>query len=93
LASGTEIGIWVRLTTSTVQQEIVGPKGTDKGADYYKQDVYELDENLFPAGPYFNARAAHTEEEIVVGASLHPKRKEAGFTLAGDTRILKGTVA
>ena len=45
------------------------PKGTEKGADLNK-DVYELDERLFPAGPYYNvkaARLAQAEEEIVVG--------------------------
>jgi hypothetical protein len=67
------------------------PKGTEKGADLHK-DVYELDERIFPAGPYYNvkaARLAQAVEEIVVGEAAHEKRKEAGFTLAGDKRILQ----
>ncbi len=67
------------------------PKGTEKGADLNK-DVYELDEKIFPAGPYYNvkaARLAQAEEEIVVGEAAHEKRKEAGFMLSGDKRILQ----
>ena len=73
-------------------QGIVGPKGTEKGSDYYQRDVFELDENMFRAGPYFNVQAVRegrAEEEIVVGTAQHPKRKEADFTLAGDNRILQ----
>jgi hypothetical protein len=77
--------MWVRLTTSTVQQEIVGPKGTDKGAVYYKRDVYELDENLFHEGPYFNARAAHTEGDC--GGGCTAPSEEGGRLHSG--RILK----
>jgi hypothetical protein len=76
-------------------QGIIGPKGTEKGTDYYQRDVYELDENIFWAGPYFNVQAvreANTEEEIVVGTAQHPKRKEKGFTLAGDSRILQAKI-
>jgi hypothetical protein len=54
--------------------------------------VYTLDEDLFPAGPYVNERAAKAsmaEEEIVVGEASHEKRKEAGFTLSGDRRVLQ----
>jgi len=54
--------------------------------------VYELDERIFPPGPYYNvkaARLAQAVEEIVVGEAAHEKRKEAGFTLAGDKRILQ----
>jgi hypothetical protein len=66
------------------------PKGTEKGADL-QRDVYTLDDDMFPAGPYFNvraAKAARAEEEIVVGEAAHDKRKEAGFTLSGDRRDL-----
>jgi hypothetical protein len=66
-------------------QGIVGPKGTEKGPDYYQRDVFELDENMFRAGPYFNVQAVRegrAEEEIVVGTAQHSKRKEADFALA-----------
>ncbi len=68
------------------------PKGTEKGAETLQRDVFVLDDDLFPAGPYYNvraARAAQAEEEIVVGKASHEKRKEAGFTLSGDRRILQ----
>ncbi len=54
--------------------------------------MYTLDDDIFPAGPYFNVRAAkvaRAEEEIVVGEAAHDKRKEAGFTLSGDRRVLQ----
>jgi hypothetical protein len=73
-------------------QGIVGPKGTEKGPDYYQRDVFELDENMFRAGPYFNVQAVRegrAEEEIVVGTAQHSKRKEADFTLTGDNRIMQ----
>jgi hypothetical protein len=47
---------------------------------------------MFPAGLYFNVRAAKAamaEEEIVVGEASHEKRKEAGFTLSDDKRVLQ----
>jgi hypothetical protein len=60
--------------------------------DKFRRDVYTLDDEMFPAGPYFNVRAAKAamaEEEIVVGQASHEKRKEAGFTLSGDRRVLQ----
>jgi hypothetical protein len=69
------------------------PNGKEKGADLNK-DVYDLDENLFPAGPYYNVRAARmaqAEVEHVVGVAVNEKRKEAGFTLAGDKRSCRPT--
>ena len=93
MTKGTDNGNGNNSSGTTVNlQGIVGPKETEKGSDYYQRDVYELDESMFRAGPYFNVQAVRegkAEEEIVVGTAQHPKRKEVGFTLAGDTRILQ----
>ena len=55
-----------------------------------RPDVFQLDEDLIPAGPYYHVRAgraAMSEEVIVFGEPRWPRRKEAGFDLAGDDRI------
>jgi hypothetical protein len=63
-----------------------GPKAADKPYP----DIYNTDEYLFPAGPYYNVRAGRTrlgDREMVVGEVKQEKRREVGFDLAGDGRV------
>jgi hypothetical protein len=55
-----------------------------------KSDVYELDEDLIRAGPYYNVRAARAramEDEVVLGDGRKEKRKEAAFNIKGEGRL------
>ncbi len=60
--------------------------------DGEETDVFEMDEEMIQAGPYFNVRAARMysmESEIVLGDLRGHKRKEAGFNLKGESRLEK----
>jgi len=55
-----------------------------------KTDVYELDEDMIRAGPYYNVRAARAramEDEVVLGDGRNEKRKEAAFNIKGEGRL------
>ncbi len=60
--------------------------------DGEETDVFEMDEEMIQAGPYFNVRAARLysmESEIVLGDLRGHRRKEAGFNLNGESRLKK----
>ncbi len=55
-----------------------------------RTDVYELDEDMIRAGPYYNVRAARAramEDEVVLGDRRKEKRKEAAFNIKGEGRL------
>jgi hypothetical protein len=59
--------------------------GTEDGTD-----VYELDEDMIRAGPYYNVRAARAramEDEVVLWDGRKEKRKEAAFNIKGEGRL------
>jgi hypothetical protein len=64
---------------------------TEHGSsDEDKMDVYELDEDMIRAGPYYNVRAARAramEDKVVLGDGRKGKRKEAAFNIRGDGRL------
>ncbi len=54
------------------------------------EDVYELDEDMIRAGPYYNVRAARAramEDEVVLGDGRNKKKKEAAFNIKGEGRM------
>ncbi len=58
-------------------------------------NVYRLDDELIPAGAYYNVRAIRAErgtDEIVMGEAQREKRVEASFALEGDGRILRSVM-
>ncbi len=60
--------------------------------DGEETDVFEMDEEMIQAGPYFNVRAARLysmESEVVLGDLRGHRRKEAGFNLKGESRLEK----
>jgi hypothetical protein len=55
-----------------------------------RTDVYELDEDMIRAGPYYNVRAARAramEDEVLLGDGRKEKRKEAAFNIKGEGRL------
>jgi hypothetical protein len=55
-----------------------------------RSDVYELDEDMIRAGPYYNVRAARAramEDEVVLGDGRKVKGKEAAFNIKGEGRL------
>jgi hypothetical protein len=60
--------------------------------DEDKMDVYELDEDMIRAGPYYNVRAARAramEDEVMLGDGRKVKGKEAAFNIKGEGRLSK----
>ncbi len=56
------------------------------------EDVYELDEDMIRAGPYYNVRTARAramEDEVVLGDGRNKKKKEGAFNIKGEGRMGK----
>jgi hypothetical protein len=80
---------------ATVKPDGAGKKGDDKGTVSTKAtvkptpDVYKVDDTLMPAGPYYSVRTNRSqmdENEVVMGETMYPKRKEGGFD-SEDNRV------
>jgi hypothetical protein len=87
-----------RLITETEEKLRIagqqGPNGEDEDTEMevMEGDVYEVDEGMIQAGPYYNVRASRTimlEDELVLGDVRGAKRKEAGFNIKGEGRLGK----
>ena len=87
-----------KLITETEEKlriaEQKGQKEADEDEDMetVEGDVYEVDEGMIPAGPYYNVKASRMialENEVMLGDGRGVKRKEAGFNLRGECRLSK----
>jgi hypothetical protein len=64
----------------------------DEEMETVEGDVYEVDEGMIPAGPYYNVKASRMialENELLLGDGRGIKRKEAGFNIRGEGRLSK----
>ncbi len=64
----------------------------DEEMETVEGDVYEVDEGMIPAGPYYNVRASRMialENELMLGDGRGIRRKEAGFNIRGEGRLSK----
>jgi hypothetical protein len=87
-----------KLITETEEKlriaELRGQKerAEDEEMETVEGDVYEVDEGMIPAGPYYNVRASRMialENELLLGDGRGIKRKEAGFNIRGEGMLSK----
>jgi hypothetical protein len=87
-----------KLITETEEKlRIAGQKeqkerAEDEDMETVEGDVYEVDEGMIPAGPYYNVKASRMialEDELVSGDGRGVRRKEAGFNISGEGRMSK----
>jgi hypothetical protein len=87
-----------RLITETEEKLRIagqhGQKREDEDAvmETVEGDVYEVDEGMIQAGPYYNVRASRMlmlEDELVLGDGMGVRRREAGFNIKGEGRLSK----
>jgi hypothetical protein len=67
-------------------------RAEDEEMETVEGDVYEVDEGMIPAGPYYNVKASRMialENELLLGDGRGIRRKEAGFNIRGEGRLSK----
>jgi hypothetical protein len=84
----TETEEKLRIAEQRGQKE----QAEDEEMETVEGDVYEVDEGMIPAGPYYNVKASRMialENELLLGDGRGIKRKEAGFNIRGEGRLSK----
>ncbi len=72
------------------EQKVQKVRDEDPRMETVEGDVYEVDEGMIPAGPYYNVRASKLialEDELMLGDGRGTRRKEAGFNVSGEGRM------